>query len=346
MNDVLNGSIDDSLCDALKQLLTAHCTPQVVRDIEAGQSAEGLWGHIEASGFANALLTEVKGGAGLSLPAAYPLLALCGSFALPVPLAETIVARALLAQAQLDIPPGSISFGQAAVGNDGAWVCNVVRCGQVADWVLVQISDGPTAADGVQTRLLARRDAQKTVAVFCLDAGLGWSPAAVAGGLVVPGEFDFKTLEACLYAAQLAGAMQAVVARTLQFANDRNQFGRPIGKFQAIQHQLSVMSEQAFAAGMAAQIGCQSASWVPDRIKVAIAKARTSEAAVEVAALSHSIHGAIGFTHEFDLQLFTRRLHLWREAGGSESYWQVVLGGELVDAHNGLALDLIRRATV
>jgi acyl-CoA dehydrogenase len=337
--------MDDSFRDALAQLFTAHCTPQVVRGIEGGQSAERLWGHIEASGFANALLSEVTGGAGLSLSAAYPLLALCGSFALPVPMAETMLARALLAQAQVDIPQGSISFGHAAVGNDGAWVCNVVRCGQVADWVLVQGSAHPAAASGAHNRLLASSDAKKTGAVFCLDAGLEWSPAAVASGLVVPGEFDFKTLEACLYAAQLAGAMQAVVTRTLQFANDRNQFGRPIGKFQAIQHQLSVISEQAFAASMAAQIGCQSATWVPDRTRVAIAKARTSEAAVEVAALSHSIHGAIGFTHEFDLQLFTRRLHLWREAGGSESYWQTVLGGELLDSHNGLALDLVRRTT-
>ena len=99
------------------------------------------------------------------------------------------------------------------------------------------------------------------------------------------------------------------------------------------------------AAHMAAQLGCASDTVVPDRVRVAVAKARTSEAALEVAALSHSIHGAIGFTHEFDLQLFTRRLHAWRQAGGAESYWHSVLGRELVDHRNGLALDLIRSAT-
>jgi acyl-CoA dehydrogenase len=76
-----------------------------------------------------------------------------------------------------------------------------------------------------------------------------------------------------------------------------------------------------------------------------VAKARTSEAALEVASLSHSIHGAIGFTHEFDLQLFTRRLHAWRQSGGAESYWHTVLGNELVDNRSGLVLDLIRSAT-
>jgi acyl-CoA dehydrogenase len=136
-----------------------------------------------------------------------------------------------------------------------------------------------------------------------------------------------------------------VFSRTLHYANDRNQFGRPIGKFQAIQHQLSVISEHVFAARMAAQIGCQSVSATPDRLRVAIAKARTSEAALEVASLSHSIHGAIGFTAEFDLQLFTRRLHLWRQAGGSESYWHDVLGADLVNHYSGCALDMLRATT-
>jgi acyl-CoA dehydrogenase len=130
----------------------------------------------------------------------------------------------------------------------------------------------------------------------------------------------------------------------LQFADNRQQFGKPIGKFQAIQHQLSVMAEHVFAARMAAQIGCYSKSITPDLNRVAVAKARTSEASLEVASLSHSIHGAIGFTAEFDLQLFTRRLHLWRQAAGSESYWHGVLGQALIK-QDCLAIDLIRNTT-
>jgi acyl-CoA dehydrogenase len=178
-----------------------------------------------------------------------------------------------------------------------------------------------------------------------LDASLSWPAAVVATAPrldIVP---DVRLLCACINAAQLSGALMAVFNRTLQYANERIQFGRPIGKFQAIQHQLSVISEHAFAARMAAQMGCSSPTAQPDRLQVAIAKARTSEAALEVAALSHSIHGAIGFTQEFDLQLFTRRLHHWRQAGGAESYWHAVAGTALVDHHAGMSLDLIRRAT-
>src|SRR5450830_746038 len=328
--------MDDLFADAVRQLLVDQCTTQVVRQIEAGQSCQPLWQFIENAGFADALVSEDCGGAGLTLPELYPVLELCGAYALPVPLAETMLARAFLAQAGVVIPPGSITFGVAETEPGGRVVCDTVRNGRVADWVMV--SQEP------HSLLLPAKDAQMSEAGFCLDATMEWS-ADTREGLRVDCTHDVRTVQACIYAAQLAGALMTVFSRTLQYANDRNQFGRPIGKFQAIQHQLSVISEHAFAARMAAQIGCHSASATPERLRVAVAKARTSEAALEVAALSHSIHGAIGFTAEFDLQLFTRRLHLWRQAGGSESYWHDVLGDELVDRYSGRVLDVIRATT-
>ncbi len=328
--------MDEIYIDALRGVLTDHCTPQAVRAIEGGQAPEALWEAIEASGFADALLPEADGGAGLSLAEAFPLLELCGAFVVPVPLAETMAARALLAQAGVPRPGGSIALAQGHMQGDGTLVCERASFGRVADWVLVELGVGVD-----KTCLLLPVDAASSeAAVAALDATLSWPAPAQAMAQSVPGVPDVRVPLACVLAAQLAGALMSVFTRTLQYANDRNQFGRPIGKFQAIQHQLSVISEHAFAARMAAQMGCST-----DRLRVAIAKARTSEAALEVAALSHSIHGAIGFTEAFDLQLYTRRLHAWRQAGGSESYWHDVIGGELVDHRHGLALDLIRATT-
>ncbi len=329
--------MDDLFSDAVRQLLTDQCTANQVRAIEAGQPAAALWQMIEDAGFADALVSSAQGGAGLSLAEVCPVLMLCGSFALPVPLGETMLARALLAQAGVAIPAGSITFGSALPGAEGGLVCANLPSARVADWALLTTPTG--------CLLLPLGSAQMSAAAFCLDARSDWLAAVVAAGLPVASNHDPRLLQACLSAAQLAGALLAVFERTLQYANSRHQFGRPIGKFQAIQHQLSVISEHAFAARMAAQIGCQSNSAMPERLRVAVAKARCSEAALEVAAISHSIHGAIGFTAEFDLQLYTRRLHLWRQAGGSESYWHDVLGAELVDQQSGLALDLIRSTT-
>ncbi len=328
--------MDDLLSHALRQLLDDQCTPALVRGIERGESPATFWSKLEESGFADALVPEGQGGAGLALPDVFALLELCGTYAVPVPLAETMLARAQLANAGVERPGGSIALAFGAAGAGGIR-CASVPFGRVADWVLVQ--------RGAECLLLPAAHAEPGKAVFPLDAALTWGSAAVAAAKRVPGSHDLHTLQACAAAAQLAGTLMSVFTRTLQYANERNQFGRPIGKFQAIQHQLSVLSEQAFAARMAAQVGCHAAGAVPERLRVAVAKARTSEAALEVAALAHSIHGAIGFTEEFDLQLFTRRLHAWRQAAGSESYWHDVLGQELVDRRDGLALDLLRAVT-
>jgi len=252
-------------------------------------------------------------------------------------LSEPLLARALLAQAGVAPPAGSIAFGEAAAYAQERVRCDTVRNGRVADWALVQRKQ--------ECLLLPVAKASAWPAGFALDATLEWSAVDCDQAQRIKDTPDLRLLQACIAAAQLAGALMRVFESTLQYANERQQFGRPIGKFQAIQHQLSVISEHAFASHMAAQIGCQCEGFVPDRLRVAIAKARTSEAALEVAALSHSIHGAIGFTEEFDLQLFTRRLHLWRQTGGSESYWHSVVGAALIDQHDGITLDLIRRTT-
>jgi len=329
--------MDDLLTESLQQLLKDQCTPQRVRDVEAGQSPASFWAQLEKSGFADALLPEAHGGAELTLATAFPLLELCGSFAVPVPLAQTMLARALLAQADVAPPTGSITLAPVAARDGTVLHCPLVAFGRVADWVLACI-EGSTV-------LLPIAQACISPGVFPLDATLAWDEAGFAQAQRVPCSHDLETLSACCAAAQLSGALMSVFTRTLQYANERQQFGRAIGKFQAIQHQISVISEHVFAARMAAQIGCHSQTHVPQRLRVAVAKARTSEAAVEVAALAHSIHGAIGFTAEFDLQLYTRRLHAWRQTAGSESFWHSVLGEGLVDRHEGLAIDLIRETT-
>lgn len=266
----MSSYMDNSFADALQQILTKECTPRVIRQIEHGDSCDSLWASLEESGFPNAMVPEEDGGAGLSLTEAFPLLELCGAHALPLPLGETMVMRALLS------------------------------------------ASGQPGRGGIQR---------------------------IEAGHELP--TDLVNLLACVYSAQLSGALQTTFKLTLQYANERAQFGRAIGKFQAIQHQLSVMAEHVFAARMAAQMGCSAPLQQLSLEAVAVAKDRTSEAAQEVAAIAHAVHGAIGFTEEYDLQLYTRRLHDWRCVGGSESYWHDVLGSALV-SRNGSALDLAR----
>ncbi len=151
-------------------------------------------------------------------------------------------------------------------------------------------------------------------------------------------------LAAASHAPLLAGAAARVLSMTLEYANQRTQFGKNIGRFQAIQNQISVMAERVYAARMAAQLACQSPGWSPTALSAAVGKSRCSEAASMVADIGHAVHGAIGITEEYDLQLYTRRLREWRHAAGTEQFWNIQLGTSLLQAPEHSALSFICEA--
>ena len=110
------------------------------------------------------------------------------------------------------------------------------------------------------------------------------------------------------------------------------QFGRPIGRFQAVQQNLAVLAGQAAAATAAAEAGIEAAAHDLNSPAVAAAKIRTGEAAGIGAAIAHQVHGAIGFTQEHRLHYSTRRLWSWRDEFGNEAFWARRLGGKIAAA--------------
>ena len=140
----------------------------------------------------------------------------------------------------------------------------------------------------------------------------------------------------------IAGAADRLVEMTAAYANERIQFGKPIGRQQALQQTMAVMAEDAVAARIASQLGCAGA-FPPALAAAATAKSVASKAAARIAASAHAVHGAIGISEEFDLQLYTRRLHEWRLADGSETYWNRLLGAARL-ADDGGSVDYVRAA--
>jgi 3-oxocholest-4-en-26-oyl-CoA dehydrogenase beta subunit len=113
---------------------------------------------------------------------------------------------------------------------------------------------------------------------------------------------------ATLTCAEMMGGAQAVLERTVAYVKDRVQFERPVGSFQAVQHKCANMA----GACDGARFATYQAAWLisenlPCEREVAIAKAWTSEAYTRICLDAHQAHGAIGFTKEYDLQLYTRR---------------------------------------
>jgi acyl-CoA dehydrogenase len=142
---------------------------------------------------------------------------------------------------------------------------------------------------------------------------------------------------AAVRAAQMTGALETVLDLSVRYSGERIAFGRPIAKFQAVQHNLARLAGEVAAAlaasGSAAETLHSTTGF--DRevlLEIAAAKIRTGEAVAEGAAIAHQVHGAIGWTAEHILQRFTRRMWGWRDDFGAESHWAAMLGDMAAEA--------------
>jgi acyl-CoA dehydrogenase len=130
---------------------------------------------------------------------------------------------------------------------------------------------------------------------------------------------------------QTAGALETILSLSVAYANERIAFGKPIGKFQAVQQNLARLAGEVAAAlavsGSAADTLAQNDSFDEAAfLEATSAKIRCAEAAAEGAAIAHQVFGAIGFTNEHVLHRFTLRMLAWRDDFGNESYWANELG--------------------
>ena len=120
--------------------------------------------------------------------------------------------------------------------------------------------------------------------------------------------------------AMLGGAT-AVLDMTVEYVKQRTQFGRPVGSFQAVQHHCAQMATDVEGCrGVAYQAAWALAEGLPAQREVSIAKAWVSQAYRRVCATAHQCHGAIGFTKEHDLQLYTRRAKVQELGYGDANY--------------------------
>ena len=132
-------------------------------------------------------------------------------------------------------------------------------------------------------------------------------------------------------ACQIAGALDAALALSVAYVNERQQFGRPLGKFQAVQQSLATFACEAAAANCAAMGAAQALDRGEAGFEVAAAKLRANRAVEVGTTVAHQVHGAIGFTQEYALQHLTRRLWQWRSEYGSDAYLSAKLGSGTIE---------------
>jgi acyl-CoA dehydrogenase len=332
------------LGDTVTRLFTDHVTKELIESAEQGAWPDKLWSALEEGGLTLPLVPEAGGGAGGSWLDAHVVVRAAGRHAAPVPLAETIVASALLASAGLDVPLGPLTLAPVHSGEmlalsraGSGWrlrgTASRVPWGAAAGHVVALGDDGGRAMLALVPRGAARVTADRNLALEPRDT-LAFDDAPVLAAAPVAGEAGPETIRlhgALVRSAQMAGALESLLQQSTRYVTERRQFGRPIGNFQAIQHQLAVLAGHAAAAGIAAERAFAAADSGDLGFHVAVAKIRAGEAAGLAAGIAHQVHGAIGFTYEHSLHFATRRLWSWRAEFGGEGDWATGLGRRVTD---------------
>ena len=322
------------------RILAAHCGPAQLKAAEGGWSA-ALWDELAAAGLPLALEPAGAGELGVPVGDALNLVCLAGRWAAPAPLTETLFANWLLGSSGLhaDAAPRSIiglnGRDQLKLEKDGGgWrLTGVARrvpwgryCGLLA---VVETAEGLRIAEApaatfqvVEGENLAREPRDEVQ----IDTLIPADRSAVASA----SRLGLRAQAAALRALQISGAAERVLELTVDYAKARVQFGRPIAKFQAVQQSIAVLGGQVAAARAAADsvIGGFEA---PQSFFVCVAaKIRAGEASGIIARQAHQVHGAIGFTQEYELHFLTKRLWSWRDEYGSEAGWSRLLGEEVL----------------
>jgi acyl-CoA dehydrogenase len=298
---VITMRADELLIETVSRLFEEHCTPERTHAAEGGMDTV-LWNAVVEMGLTSVGVPESLNGSGGSLHDAAAIMSATGYFAAAAPIADSLAAALVAAAHGYEVADGPVI---AVTPRRAPWA------GLAAS---VVTADGVSPAAGVSS------------------AGTNYAgePYGRIEGKSAAWAEEILALTRSL---QMAGALQRVSELCVQYAMEREQFGKPIGKQQILQHYLALMAGDAATAQAAADnaVDVWAINGLGDEFRLAVAAAKTvsSRAVAMTNKNAHQLHGAIGYTDEHRLQFWTRRLWAWRDDFGTETEWGAVLGRSL-----------------
>ena len=333
------------VAETCERVFRDFAPPQAIAlDPENGEWRHALWTALEETGLTTAWVPEEAGGAGASVREGFEALHAAGRFAAAAPLADTLVAGMVLARSGLEVPAGKLAVAPGRARDEVVLLADGTLSGgaggvpfareaeQVA--VVARVGRGNGASDhrvALVERASCRLAEGSSLAGDPLDRLEFDGVAPLAVGERPVARDGARLVGAASRAALIAGALQAILDLSVDYARERVAFERPIAKFQAVQHELARLAGEVAAANAAAN----SAAWALEHqdpegdavlVEVASAKVRAGEAAHAGALIAHQVHGAIGYSREHVLHRYTHRLWAWRDEYGDESEWALRLG--------------------
>jgi len=328
--------------ETTQRIFSDLCNRQVIDDAGQGIWPKQLWETLEEAGLILAGITEQVGGSGGEVSDSMLVLRQAASFAAPLPLAETFIAALLMESVGHPVPKGPLSIVagphelELKSENNGYRLSGNAHC---VPWavesrtlVAIHVSGDDSLLSLIDPQLCQLKQVRTLAGTPCYEMqckGVKLDADCVHSLSGNWNEDRLQQIGALVCAAMMAGAMDSILEICVQYVQEREQFGRPIARFQAIQHQLAVLAGQVAAASKAADVAVEAWNTEMAPWRIAAAKARVGEAAGIAAEIAHQVHGAIGYTQEYHLHHRTRRLWTWREEFGTESVWQERLGRHL-----------------
>jgi acyl-CoA dehydrogenase len=350
----MNGDETDLLIAAIEQI----CADSDERSSAAEEEFdERSWRLLERAGFTLVSVPADLGGSGGSLQQACAVTRAAGRIGLAGPLSETMwMAAWMLAASGVPVPrgpmtaalldPAEVSLTRA---DDGWRIDGVLRRVPWAAATNLLVGLAPDADGGPRVvRLMpgaaGLRDGHNLAGeprqdVICRDVHLAGDDVVVAGPAVTPTSLAHRAVLSRV--AALAGAGEQVLDLATAQAKQREQFGRPLVRFQAVQQllaQLAAETASVVVAAEAAALALEGGSEQEAAFAIAAAKASASSSAGSIAAWGHQVVGALGFTMEHRMQRSSRRLWSWREEYGNERTHHLDLAEQVM---SGDAWDLI-----
>ena len=317
----MNFDFDDEqreIKSTAKDFLASRFKPAKVRELAESRSYdEALYKEIAELGWPGIAISEDDGGQGLGMVELAILLEESGYACAPSPLLGSAGAALMISAAGSDAQRAEWLPKLASGEATGSF-------GGIADGQSTLFADLPTADVAVlfdgEGALLAPASELDFEPVESIDATRSYATVSAPAGDRLEGDVDAgRDRLAVAVAAELTGLAQRAMEMAVEYARERQQFGRPIGAYQAVGHRCAAMLLGVEESRSLTYFAAWAADASPDDLPLAaaMANARALDAGWDVAASALQVFGGIGFTWEHDLQFWLKRARVARSMLGS-----------------------------
>ncbi len=333
----------EMIFEVVEKIFKDHVEKETVDLLEEGKWALNLWDILENNELLNVAVGERHGGAGGDLDDLFSLYKLVGKYAVPVPFKEHTLANYLLE-----------FVGLTTSGKKATLIIDELQALTMqVDGVSGLLENVPWARHVEELVTLAKNESGIHVVKLSLENASVAPQSNLAAeprdNVMVKDQpileqvlinedqlAQMKKLITAATVATMSGAIEKAYILTIRYSKEREQFGRPIHRFQLVQQHIALLAGEAALTDASVDNMITALAEAREENEVAFARLRIDETSKLVATSAHQVHAAIGVTHEHSLHHYTRRLWAWRDEGYTSLYWKQQLAEILLQSKGDL----------